>query len=196
MVSMTFYLATVNDPDLKAVMSNLCGQTPIANTVSAAQEILSEYDINIQFTPQRLVTPNGEEMSCQKLTKVVKRLQWKKLEATLNAKTVHGTYARQVKAKGYDRRQTWRWLERFPGYSSTEALILAAQDGVLLTKAYCSRILGHGTGLTCRKCKKNTETIGHILSSCPTYQWTLYKERHDKCVHVLAKSLAASTHKK
>ena len=32
----------------------------------------------------------------------------------------------------------------------------------------------------CRMCGEGRETLGHVLSACPQYKFTLYKERHDR----------------
>ena len=63
--------------------------------------------------------------------------------------------------------------------------MIAAQDGVTMTRAYQKRVLKMSGNPMCRKCHKRLETIGHILSHCESYFWTLYKERHDQVLRVL-----------
>ena len=47
------------------------------------------------------------------------------------------------------------------------------------------------TSPQCRLCGSQ-ETVGHILSSCKTYQWMLYKERHDRVLYQLVKAVTKS----
>ena len=43
--------------------------------------------------------------------------------------------------------------------------------------------------MACRACRKEPESLGHVLSMCPTMAWTLYKERHDRMLHVLVREV-------
>ena len=43
---------------------------------------------------------------------------------------------------------------------------------------------------TYQMCQNKDETIGHILSSCESPQWSLLKERHDRVVYRLMMGLA------
>ena len=67
---------------------------------------------------------------------------------------------------------------------------MAAQDGVILTRAYHNRVMGKVVSPVCRVCKGSVETIGHLLSSCVPLQWTLYKERHDRVLYQVVRMLA------
>ena len=40
-------------------------------------------------------------------------------------------------------------------------------------------------------CQEEDETIGHIMSSCKSHLWSLYKDRHDRVVYQLLAALAA-----
>ena len=40
-------------------------------------------------------------------------------------------------------------------------------------------------------CQEEDETISHIMSSCKSHLWSLYKERHDRVVYQLTAALAA-----
>ena len=50
-----------------------------------------------------------------------------------------------------------------------------------------SRALGVSEG--CRRCGA-AETIGHIISACPTYGFTLFKDRHDQVLYQVVKAVA------
>ena len=43
---------------------------------------------------------------------------------------------------------------------------------------------------TCRVCRKEAETIGHIMSSCKPHMWSLYNERHDRVIYQLLMAFA------
>ena len=60
----------------------------------------------------------------------------------------------------------------------TEALVVVAQVGVIMTCAYQARVLKKVINPMCRKCRKRPETIGHILAHSDYCNWMLYKEQH------------------
>ena len=68
---------------------------------------------------------------------------------------------------------------------------MAAQDGVIKTNAHVARVQCVSTSPQCRLCGSQ-ETLGHILSCCKIYQWTLYKERHDRVLYQLVKAVTKS----
>ena len=74
--------------------------------------------------------------------------------------------------------------------AQTETLIMAAKDGVILTRVYRNRVMGKAVSPVCRVCKGSAQTIGHLLSSCVPLQWTLYKERHDRVLYQVVCMLA------
>ena len=51
---------------------------------------------------------------------------------------------------------------------------------------------GLGSSVLASAQSAGPETLGHILSSCKTYQWTLYKERHDQVLYQLVKAVTKS----
>ena len=57
----------------------------------------------------------------------------------------------------------------------TESLIVAAQDGVVHTVVYKTKIQGNPGSLTCRLCEGAEETVRHILSSCDGVLYQLVK---------------------
>ena len=63
---------------------------------------------------------------------------------------------------------------------------MAAQDGVVHTKAYQVRIMRRGRDQVCRRCGEQDETLGHILSACGKEKFGLIKHCHDKILHSLA----------
>ena len=52
--------------------------------------------------------------------------------------------------------------------------------------------LNEDTITSCRACEGPRETIGHILSHCPNYHWTLFTERHNRVLYLLVKAVLTS----
>ena len=76
--------------------------------------------------------------------------------------------------------------------AETDGIIVEAQDVVTHTRAYLARVIKDPQALKdswCRMCNERDETLGHILSSCLSYKWSLYKERHDRLLFILAKAV-------
>ena len=100
---------------------------------------------------------------------------------TLTAKPIHKVnYQQASSTEGVDTKETFAWLSDRRLRAETERLVIAAQDGVILTNRYKPTILGMDVIPTCRVCREKAETIGHVMSSCKPHAWSLYKERHDK----------------
>ena len=121
----------------------------------------------------------------------LKAAQAVQLVSTLTAKSIHKVYFQQASsAKGVDTEGTFGWLSDGRFRAETEGLVIAAQDGVILTNRYKHTVLKTSATSTCRVCREGEETIGHIMSSCRPHMWTLYKERHDRVVYRLMMALA------
>ena len=105
-------------------------------------------------------------------------------------KVIHGVFAAEADKRGCDRTATFAWLISGNFRAETEGLIVAAQDGVLHTAAYCQSVIKGGCNPVCRECGSAIETIGYILSACPGYLWNLYKCRHDAILNILVEAVA------
>ena len=102
---------------------------------------------------------------------------------TLMSKPIHKVYIQTSMSEDIDKQGTFAWLSDGRFRAETEALVIAAQDGVIMTNRYKHTVLKQSTSSTCRVCREEEETIGHILSACGTHCWSLYKERHDRVVY-------------
>ena len=121
----------------------------------------------------------------------LKAVQMVKLVGTLTAKPIHKVYYQQASsAEGVDTKGTFTWLSDGRLWAETEGLVIAAQDGVILTNRYKHTVLGMDVSPTCRVCREKLETIGHVMSSCKPHMWSLYKERHDRVIYQLLKAFA------
>ena len=113
----------------------------------------------------------------------------KLLKEKQKSKPAHGIYYRQCLSDKWDTVGSFKWLVDGRLQGQTEALIIAAQDGVIMTRDYQQRILGKKGPTSCRCCRQETEKLGHLLSKCEPLFWTLYKERHDRVVYQILLAL-------
>ena len=123
------------------------------------------------------------------MCKELKRKQEDQTRGRLHRKSIHGVYARQLAGGNVMKRSSTRWLTDGFYQPQTETTIIAAQDGVSHTRAY--RVRNSGP-ITCRMCGVGVETLGHILSSCPTHEFQAYMERHDRVLYLLVRSVLLS----
>ena len=82
------------------------------------------------------------------------------------------------------------WLRR-PGLSRRDvkqALLL--QDGIGSHRSW-QKVVNPDTNVTCRRCNKKSETVGHVLGACPAIPFSLLKARHDAVVLMIANEIIA-----
>ena len=124
-------------------------------------------------------------MGIRKMVKIMAQAQQDQLMDNLSSKNIHGVFMKTSKQSSRDFKLTHKWLRLRKQRAETEALIVAAQDGVIMTRAYQARVLKRDVNSLCRKCRKRPETTCYILAHCEKYNWTLYKERHDQVLRIL-----------
>ena len=125
---------------------------------------------------------DGKAVSLRLLLHLLKEAQYSELTASLENKIIHGVFYKQCQEERWDTSGSHAWLLDRRVQAQTVALIMAAQDGAILTRAYRNRVMGKAVSPVCRVCKGSAETIGHLLSSCVPLQWTLYKETRQSVV--------------
>jgi len=81
-----------------------------------------------------------QEVGAKKLAKIASQAQQQQLMDALQAKTVHGVFMKTSRKPTRDFERTHLWLRRGKQRAETEALVIAAQDGVIMTRAYQSRV--------------------------------------------------------
>ena len=138
-----------------------------------ARLVLGRYDLCPDLI-ERVQEGRVGPLDC--IEKELRVTQAAHLVSTLSTKSIYGVYYRQTSdVDGVDREGTFAWMFDGRFRAETEGLILAAQDGVLLTNRYKHTVLKQSATSTCRVCREGDETIGHILSSCRSHTWTLIK---------------------
>ena len=98
-------------------------------------------------------------------------------------------FSKQCLKPGWDTSGSYGWLADGRLRADTEGLIFAAQDGVLLTRAYQMRVMKADVPISCKVCKQAPETIGHLLSGCEHLKWMLYKQCYDRILYQLVLAL-------
>ena len=81
-------------------------------------------------------TPKG-------IVKFLMQAQLKELQTTLSGKAIHGIFYNQMLRPETDSKSTHAWLTEGKLRSETESLIVAAQDGVVHTPVYKTKIQGN-----------------------------------------------------
>ena len=105
------------------------------------------------------------------------------LRETLARKVVHGKYGSQMRSEN-----AFLWLSEGKVDARTSALVMAAQDAAIRTRAWEARFVGGSD--RCRVCANGREAVGHILAMCQQHQWTMYKPKHDEVVRCIQWSVA------
>ena len=95
-------------------------------------------------------------------------------------KVMHGQYIRNIDRQLISEEDTFLWLSKGDLKAETESEIVAAQDQVLQTKYYATKILNTETDSKCRLCQQFDKTIDHIISACPILAKEQYIKRHDR----------------
>ena len=177
-----YLVSTIEDELLQTVVKHqlfLASRSKYSNLQTACN-ILQRYGV---YTDLQERVWSGESISTTREGILqLKATQVVKLVGTLAAKPIHKVYYQQASsAEGVDTEETFAWLSDGRLWAETERLVITAQnEGVILTNRYKHTILGMDVIPTCRVCREEAETIGHIMSSCKPHTWSLYRERHDK----------------
>ena len=194
LVSMATYLMRSDDRLLKAVVRHqlLLEARHKHSLLKEARRIidslpgLSMNNTGVQY--------DGERAQPCKVVSILKAAQYGALRKKLSQKRIHGVFYKQCLQKGWDGPGSHQWLVHGRFRGQTEAMIVAAQDGVIHTRAYRKRVLKESdcASESCRLCGSAPETLGHIFSSCPQHAWSLYKERHDRILYQVILALASA----
>ena len=107
---------------------------------------------------------------------------------TLKSKNLHGQYTKLLDEPHIDKSDSMHWLTSASLKCATESAICAIQEQAVTTNYIKKHIFHTEDSDICRACRKEKETIHHIISSCESLAPTKYLERHDnvcKYIHVL-----------
>lgn len=106
-------------------------------------------------------------------------------------KALHGRFPHDVDQDTVDKQASYNWLKRGELQPETEGFFIAIQDQVIKTNNYRRYILKDGIESDlCRRCKKASETIHHVIGGCQTIAQSDYKFRHDQVGKIIHQELA------
>ncbi|KAK7930440.1 hypothetical protein WMY93_006835 [Mugilogobius chulae] len=111
-------------------------------------------------------------------------------EPSWEDKPLHGMYHRNI-TEVADLKKSYQWLERAGLKDSTEALILAAQEQALSTRAIEAQIYHTRQDPRCRLCKEAPETVQHITAGCKMLAGKAYMERHNQVAGIVYRNICA-----
>ena len=104
---------------------------------------------------------------------------------SLLAKPQHGAYFRLLEESNANMKGSMAWLKKCFLDAHTESYICAAQEMALITKFHEKHILKNGNDDRCRMCKKDPESIFHILGACDVLAKQEYFTRHNNICRYL-----------
>ena len=133
--------------------------------LKVANGVLAQYQLGMKYTEEGVFDSDGKAVSLRLLLHLLKEAQYSELTASLENKIIHGVFYKQCQDV-WDTSGSHAWLLGGRVQAQTETLIMAAQDGMILTQAYRNCVMGKAVSPVCRVCKGSAETIGHLLSSC------------------------------
>ncbi|TWW67382.1 hypothetical protein D4764_02G0004230 [Takifugu flavidus] len=103
-------------------------------------------------------------------------------------KPMHGMYHRQIEEVA-DIEKTYQWLTKAGLKDSTEALIMAAQEQALSTRAIEARVYHTRQDPRCRLCGDAPETVQHITAGCKMLAGKAYMERHNQVAGIVYRNI-------
>ena len=168
-IGLYHYLKTTADPLLQIVKKSFSIKT-------SAEKYMNELDMPTVIKPL-----TESSVSYAKRVKLIAREKGKMdLSENWKEKPLHGKYPKRIDEPDVDSKNTHQWLRSSGLKAETEGLLVAAQDQSLNTRSYSARITKTTTEAKCRLCGKFEETVGHIVSGCPTLATSEYTHRHNK----------------
>ena len=84
-----------------------------------------------------------------------------------------------------DMARAYQWLNKSNIRANTEALIMAAHEQALNTRAVAHKIYHTVQDPKCMLCKQHAETMAHITSGCSKLAGTEYTERHNDVASIV-----------
>ena len=192
-VAKAVYLVNSSDDQLKGVVRHQLERAGrgCSSLISTANSILNRYELQVEIGQAGVLTGAGDRVAPKLLANRLKVAQRDVFVSRLEAKTIHSVFFKQCQEEGWDTSLSHQWLKDGRLQARTESLIVAAQDGVIHTRAFRHSVLKiPNLSPKCRLCGRADETLGHVLLSCDTLKWTLYKERHDKVLYQVVLALA------
>ncbi len=124
---------------------------------------------------------NNVQNSSRNTTEESTTKDWKEM-------ALHGKYHQQI-SEVADLEKTYEWLDKTNFQDNTEALITAAQEQALNTRAIQAKIYKTHANPKCRMCNEHDETVQHITSGCKQLAGTAYMEWHNQVAGIIHRNI-------
>ena len=159
-VNLAAYLATIPDPIIVMVYQHLrlWAEKSSFSLLPSANKILQEAGSEVAF-------PENPPQVRKKLIRELRKAQVAQLVSNAASKQHQGKFMKDMRCQAaFHETLSVRWLVKGRLKSSTEALILAAQDDCIYTRSFKANCMGNAGDTHCRQCGEGVETVRHILS--------------------------------
>ena len=170
-------LGTVQTPYRDAIYQHMAWTTESRQQYSRlgeARRVLEGLAIPLKLEQGRILYQE-KPIPCSSVGPLIHKCQQEKLVTTLEAKKIHGVFHKTNQKETRNAKLTYEWLRTRRQCAETEVIIVAAQDGVVMTRAYMARVLKMPVSVLCRRCHSMPETTGHILVKCETYLLLIWR---------------------
>ena len=87
--------------------------------------------------------------------------------------------------------KTYQWLNKSNLSANTEAMIMAAQEQALNTRAIAHKVYRTRDNPRCRLCNSHDETVAHLVSGCSKLAGTAYTERHNHVASTVYRAICS-----
>jgi len=177
-INFSTYLLSTNELYL-----NLVSDWQVTRGVKSIHEMAQNYSQELDLDIQQISTLQKQQRKNQ-----IKKNRTNMKVETLKSKNLHGQYMRLLDEPHIDTESSTKWLSSASLKRATESAICAIQEQAVTTNYIKKHILRTENSDICRACRREKETIHHVISGCETLAPTKYLERHDnvcKYVHML-----------
>ncbi len=179
MVSAASYLLASKDDQVRAVtFLQKLKEEKGEGLHHQAEETRQKYELPEDLLPIRCPNLASKAQHKTLLTEAQKGSMVEKL----TKKVHHGPHARETRGQGVDRKATHAWVREGKMTLTTEALVMVAQDDVVMTRDYL--FMRSSCDHMCRLCGAYKESQGHLLSKCKVYEHKEYRRRHDAVLRI------------
>ena len=104
----------------------------------------------------------------------------------MKRKSVQGAFFRKAEEQEIDLRESFGWLNGKRLTALTERTVMALQEQEIRVKVTRKEVWKEDfENVTCRICKKERESVAHIMCGCSALFQTEYFKRHDGMMRVI-----------
>lgn len=106
------------------------------------------------------------------------------------SKALHGRYRNTLENSEINLQASLAYLQTGNLFAETEGFVIAIQDQVIATRAYCKYIMHEDVqNANCRMCGQKEEGIDHIISGCSVLAPKQYLDRHNRVAKIIHQAL-------